>query len=122
MVAIGLNTGGKILTSYAENTDSVSRRVLNYPEKEKGILFNPDEMSNINTATMAIGQGIAVTPLQMVQAFGAVANHGTMMKPFVIKEIDNPDGSVFKKTEPQEVGQPSVAEVSRIISTIMLMK
>ena len=76
-------------------------------------------MSNINTATMAIGQGIAVTPLQMVQAFGAVANHGTMMKPFVIKEIDNPDGSVFKKTEPQEVGQPVSAEVSRIISTIM---
>ena len=55
----------------------------------------------------------------MVQAFGAVANHGTMMKPFVIKEIDNPDGSVFKKTEPKEVGQPVSAEVSRIISTIM---
>lgn len=119
MVAIGLNTGGKILTSYAEKYGFGKQTGIELPGEGEGILFNPDEMSNINTATMAIGQGIAVTPLQMVQAFGAVANHGTMMKPFVIKEIDNPDGSVFKKTEPQEVGQPVSAEVSRIISTIM---
>lgn len=119
MVAIGLNTGGKILTSYAEKYGFGKQTGIELPGEGEGILFNPDEMSNINTATMAIGQGIAVTPLQMVQAFGAVANHGTMMKPFVIKEIDNPDGSVFKKTEPQEVGQPISAEVSRIISTIM---
>ena len=119
MVAIGLNTGGKILTSYAEKYGFGKQTGIELPGEGEGILFNPDEMANINTATMAIGQGIAVTPLQMVQAFGAVANHGTMMKPFVIKEIDNPDGSVFKKTEPQEVGQPISAEVSRIISTIM---
>lgn len=119
MVAIGLNTGGKILTSYAEKYGFGKQTGIELPGEGEGILFNPDEMSNINTATMAIGQGIAVTPLQMVQAFGAVANHGTMMKPFVIKEIDNPDGSVFKKTEPQEVGQPVSAEVSKIISTIM---
>jgi len=119
MVAIGLNTGGKILTSYAEKYGFGKQTGIELPGEGEGILFNPDEMSNINTATMAIGQGIAVTPLQMVQAFGAVANHGTMMKPFVIKEIDNPDGSVFKKTEPQEVGQPISAEVIRIISTIM---
>ena len=119
MVAIGLNTGGKILTSYAEKYGFGKQTGIELPGEGEGILFNPDEMSNINTATMAIGQGIAVTPLQMVQAFGAIANHGTMMKPFVIKEIDNPDGSVFKKTEPQEVGQPISAEVSRIISTIM---
>ena len=119
MVAIGLNTGGKILTSYAEKYGFGKQTGIELPGEGEGILFNPDEMSNINTATMAIGQGIAVTPLQMVQAFGAVANHGTMMKPFVIKEIDNPDGSVFKKTEPKEVGQPVSAEVSRIISTIM---
>lgn len=119
MVAIGLNTGGKILTSYAEKYGFGKQTGIELPGEGEGILFNPDEMSSINTATMAIGQGIAVTPLQMVQAFGAVANHGTMMKPFVIKEIDNPDGSVFKKTEPKEVSQPVSAEVSRIISTIM---
>ena len=59
------------------------------------------------------------TPLQMVQAFGAIANGGHMMKPYVIKEIDNPDGSIYKKAEPTEVGQPVSADVSKTISKIM---
>lgn len=76
-------------------------------------------MSEVDEATMAIGQSIAVTPLQMVQAFGAIANGGHMMKPFIIKEIDNPDGSVYQKTEPQEVGRPIKEETASLISKIL---
>ena len=70
--------------------------------------------------TMSIGQGVAVTPLQMVQAFGGLANGGHMMKPFLIKEIDNPDGSIYKKTDPVEVSEPISPEVSRVVSDIMM--
>jgi cell division protein FtsI (penicillin-binding protein 3)/stage V sporulation protein D (sporulation-specific penicillin-binding protein) len=92
---------------------------IELPGEGAGILFNPDTMSRVDTAVMAIGQGTAVTPLQMVQAFGGLANGGHMMKPFIIKEIDNPDGSIYKKTEPQEAGQPISTETSRTISKYM---
>ena len=119
MVNIGLHTGGDILTSYAEKYGFGKPTGIELPGEGAGILFDPATMSNVDVATMSIGQGVAVTPLQMVQAFGGLANNGHMMKPFVIKEIDNPDGSVYQKTDPTEVGTPVSEEVSHIISQIM---
>ena len=54
-------------------------------------------------ATMAIGQSIAVTPLQLVTAMSAVANDGVLLKPHIIKQITNADGSVYKEYGREEV-------------------
>ncbi|ETJ43651.1 Penicillin-binding protein 2B, partial [human gut metagenome] len=71
-----------------------------------GILYNPEDMSKLDVATMSIGQGIAVTPLQMVRAFGALSNGGAMMKPHIIKSYSNSQGDVTSTTETSVVGQP----------------
>lgn len=76
-------------------------------------------MADIDTASMSIGQGIAVTPLQMVRAFGALANNGKMMKPHIIKSINNPDGSVYKEVQPEEVGQPVPENIAKTIDGIL---
>ncbi|MCH4187828.1 MAG: PASTA domain-containing protein [Megasphaera sp.] len=119
MAKVGLTTGGPTLVEYAKKFGFGQPTGIELPGEGAGILFNPDTMSRVDTAVMAIGQGTAVTPLQMVQAFGGLANGGHMMKPFIIKEIDNPDGSIYKKTEPQEAGQPISTETSRTISKYM---
>ena len=119
MVELGLTTGGKTLTEYAKRFGFGKSTGIELPGEQEGILFNPNEMSLVDTATMSFGQGIAVTPLQMVQAFGAFANKGHMMKPFLVKEIDNPDGSVYEKKDPQEVGQPIKEETAQTISKIL---
>lgn len=120
MANIALHTGGKTLTAYAKRFGFGKETGIDLPGEGTGILFNAATMSDVDTAIMGIGQGIAVTPLQMVQAFGALANGGRMMKPFVIKEIDNPDGSVYKKTTPTLVSTPikagTAAAISRILS------
>ena len=54
-------------------------------------------------ATMAIGHSIAVTPLQLVTAMSAVANDGVLLKPHIIKQITNADGSVYKEYGREEV-------------------
>lgn len=119
MAKVGLTTGGPTLVEYAKKYGFGQPTGIELPGEGAGILFDPADMSRVDTAVMAIGQGIAVTPLQMVQAFGGLANGGHMMKPFVIKEIDNPDGSIYKKTEPQEAGQPVSPETSHTISKYM---
>ena len=48
----------------------------------------------IYTATASYGQGITVTPLQMVSAYGALANGGALMQPYIVDEIRFPDGRV----------------------------
>ena len=119
MVHIAETAGGKLLTEYAHRFGFGSITGIELPGEQEGILFSPSTMSIVDTASMGIGQGIAVTPLQMVQAFSAIANDGHMMKPFIVKEIDNPDGSVYEKREPVEVGQPIKPETAEIISKFM---
>lgn len=106
MADIGLTVGPKILMDYVQKFGFGKPTGIELPGESDGILFDVNEMSDIDTASMSIGQGIAVTPLQMVQAFGAIANGGKMMKPHIIKSINNPDGSVYQATEDTEAGQP----------------
>lgn len=119
MAHIGLTTGPDILTQYVKAFGFGSPTGIELPGEGDGILFDPANMADIDTATMSIGQGIAVTPLQMVRAFGALANNGKMMKPHIIKSINNPDGSVYKETEITEVGQPIPPEVDKEIVNIL---
>lgn len=119
MAHIGLTTGPEILLKYIKAFGFGRKTGIDLPGEGAGILFNLNDMSDIDTATMSIGQGIAVTPLQMVQAFGALANGGVMMRPHIIKEIDNPDGTVYKKTEEVKAGEPISPEVDKEIVSIL---
>lgn len=56
------------------------------------------------TATAAFGQGITVTPLQITNAFAAIANGGTLMKPYIVKEVRYSDGKI-DKIKPQIINE-----------------
>ncbi|HEX6513569.1 MAG TPA: penicillin-binding protein 2 [Chloroflexota bacterium] len=63
-----------------------------------------------NLVTNAFGQGIAVTPMQLVTAVAAVANGGMLVKPHVVREIRGPEGSQrVGPTEVRRVLEPQVA-------------
>ena len=66
-------------------------------------VFNPDDMRDSDVATMAIGQSIAVTPLQLVTAMSAIANDGVLLKPHIVKTITNVDGSIYEEKGTTEV-------------------
>ena len=119
MVYLGTTTGGDILTDYVKRFGFGKASGIELPAEGDGILFDPKTMSKLDTATMSIGQGIAVTPLQMVQAFGALANGGKMMKPHIIKSIVNPDGSTFREAQDIEQGQPIPESIAKQITDIL---
>lgn len=119
MSYLGMTIGKETEIAYAHKFGFGQPTGIELPGEASGMLFDVNTMTPIDEATMAIGQGNAVTPLQMVQAFGAIANGGHMMKPYVIKEIDNPDGSVYKQFNATEVGQPISEEVSKTITDIL---
>lgn len=112
---VGLRTGGAVLTDYAKRFGFGQPTGIELPGEGEGILFNPDDMRDSDIATMSIGQSIAVTPLQMLQAYGALANGGKMMKPHVIASIVNPDGTTYQASQAEEVGQPITPEVDHTL-------
>jgi len=69
-------------------------------------------------ATNAYGQGIAVTPLQLATAIGAVANDGIMMQPYVVAERRYPDGWTVS-IPPRELGRPISSETAHTLTTLL---
>ena len=119
MAEIGTTTGADILSKYVRNYGFGSKTGIELPGEGDGILYEPDDMSTLDVATMSIGQGIAVTPLQMVRAFGAIANGGSMMKPHIIKSYSNVKGEVTSTTDPEVVGQPIPEDTAKTIADIL---
>ncbi|HQB50877.1 MAG TPA: penicillin-binding protein 2 [bacterium] len=74
---------------------------------------------DINMATASFGQGVNVTTLQMAMAFGALANEGKLMKPYLVKEIVNENGTRVT-TEPQFVRQVVSPESARTVGGMLV--
>ena len=100
---VGLRLGAHKLTEYAKLFGFGTPTGIELPGEESGLLFNPDDMRDSDTATMSIGQSIAVTPLQLVTAMSAIANDGVLLKPHIVKTITNADGSVYEEKGTTEV-------------------
>ena len=88
-------------------------------EEESSPLLRPErDWSEIDLATASFGQGIAVTPIQMVRAVAALANGGALMEPHVVAQIDDKGRSVSIK--PKKVRQVISPTTSRIITEMMV--
>lgn len=72
----------------------------------------------IDYATAAFGQGIAVTPIQMVTAFGSILNDGWLMKPHVVGRIRSDSGEE-RTIEPRKVRQVVTAKTSKTIRKML---
>ena len=61
---------------------------VDYPGETRGIVLPPDEWSGSTIGNVPIGQGIAVTPLQMAAAYGAIANGGVWLEPHLVERVE----------------------------------
>ncbi len=87
--------------------------------ESKGDLGNLKGNIDVNYHTASFGQGVNVTPIQMVQAYGAMANGGRMMKPYVVNARISGNGTVAE-TKPQEIGQPITVQTASTISAMLV--
>ena len=77
---------------------------------------------DIQFYTASFGQGITTTPIQMVQAYGAMANRGVMMKPQIISRIEHADGRIEER-EPEKVrqvlGEKASEDIGKMLRTVV---
>ena len=94
--------------------------------KVTGVTLNKELSGNVKftydveAATAGYGQGITVTPIQMLQAFTAVANEGMMIKPYLVSSVVSSNGDILEKYSRTEVGR--VASVKTIDKIKELMR
>lgn len=85
-----------------------SRLGVDFPGEGRGTVVAPGEVKygeTIRWANIGFGQGVAVTPLQLLTALSAVANDGILMRPRFVKEIRDSHGRRVERFEPEPLGR-----------------
>ncbi|MEX1142281.1 MAG: penicillin-binding protein 2 [Thermoleophilaceae bacterium] len=83
-VTIGLNLGIERFDKWVRRFGFGSTTGIQLPGESPGIVLKPEQYSGSSLGNMPIGQGIAVTPLQMAAAYSALANGGVYHRPHVV--------------------------------------
>ncbi len=84
-----------------------------------GITPAPKSWSRSSIINIPIGQGVAVTPIQLATAFSAIANNGLLMKPRLITHIDDADGKIIQSYDPEPVRQAISKETALEVRSVL---
>ena len=114
--------GPDIFGKYIKNFGFGEKTGIELEGESKGDiknLINEKKNKELVSATASFGQGIAVTPLQMISAFAAVADNGILLKPYIVKEIIRNDG-VKIVTQPIKIRQVISDKAAAILGGMMV--
>jgi cell division protein FtsI (penicillin-binding protein 3) len=76
------------LASWISRFGFGSKTGIDFPGESQGIVLPKDKWSGSTIGNVPIGQGIAVTPVQMASAYAAIANHGVWSRPHLVEHVD----------------------------------
>jgi cell division protein FtsI/penicillin-binding protein 2 len=102
---IGLRLGPKPFDKWIRNFGFGSPTGADLPGESPGIVLRPREYSGSSLGNMSIGQGLAVTPLQMAAGYSALANGGVYHHPHVIAGEDDEGRRVISERTSREVAK-----------------
>jgi len=111
--------GGDIFESYVKKFGFGKNTGIELQKETAGDISSLSKKAEVFRATASFGQGITVNPLQIVMAYAAIANGGTLKKPMSIDEIRHPDGSVEKRA-PQDVSQVLSPKTTRLVGAMLV--
>jgi cell division protein FtsI (penicillin-binding protein 3) len=95
------------------------RTGIELPGETPGIMRPVGSWARIDLAVHSFGQGVSVTPVQMAAAFGAIANGGVLMRPFVVRRIVDPSGAVVLENAPVAVRRVVSARAAATVTTLL---
>lgn len=115
-VVLGQRLGTETLYNYVRKYGYGSKTGIDLNGESTGILFKLDRMGPVETATTAFGQGISVTPLQQVRAVSAAVNGGELLKPYIVKTINEPEtNSVIVENTKEVIANVISSETSSLV-------
>jgi cell division protein FtsI (penicillin-binding protein 3) len=120
---IGNRVGAKRFDHYLRDFGFGRRSGILFPGETSGLVKNIVlARSPIDRATLAFGQGVSVTILQMTLALSAMGNDGVLMEPQLVKEVVSPQGIKVKEYPPQPIrrvlSQPTARQMLAIMETV----
>jgi len=100
-IKLGLLVGNDSMYDFAKRLGFGSRTGVDLPGESAGIFRPVNRWQPSSIGSIAIGQEVGVTPLQMATAYSVIANGGTWVKPHVVREMRSADGSIMFQAKPE---------------------
>ena len=116
---IGSRLGQERLYSYLRAFGFGSRSGIDLPGEVSGYMRDRSQWFAVDLATISFGQGVSVSALQLATAVSAVANGGTLMKPYLVEKIADENGTVLQQFSPQARQRVVSPETSRTVARMM---
>lgn len=118
-VEVGQRLGVDKYYKYLDTFGFTQPTGIDLPGEGKAIIQSKDKVGPVELATISYGQGISVTPLQLISAVAAIGNDGKLMKPRIVKELVDDSDNVVERFEPKMVRQVLSEKTSRELKVIM---
>jgi len=106
VVTVALGLGKEHISEWIRRFGFGRKTGIDFPGESAGIVVPPDRWSGSTIGNVPIGQGIAVTPLQMASAYAAVANGGEWVQPHLVAHVD---GEPAPRLHRRRVLSPTIA-------------
>ena len=119
IIKTAMSVGDARLFEYLRSFGFGEKTEIDLPGESTGILRDPSEWSSRSLASMAIGQEIAVTPIQLLTALSAIANGGWLLKPFVVSEVTDPEGNSVIERTPEVKRRPISHETAQTLNDLL---
>jgi cell division protein FtsI (penicillin-binding protein 3) len=114
-LALQLQRAG--LSDWIERFGFGRKTGIDFPGESHGIVLRPDEWSGSTIGNVPIGQGIAVTPIQMAAAYGAIANDGVWIAPHLVERVEG--GGRTEPGERRVLSERTAAQLTRMLRRVV---
>lgn len=118
-IEVGQRVGIDAFKKYFKAFGFRDKTGFDLPGEASGVFYTDEQFNVVELATASFGQGPKITPLQLITAVSAVANGGNLMKPHLVKQFTNEQGTVIKKVQPTVVRQIVSKETSEIVCELL---
>lgn len=98
---VGMSIGAKTFYSMERRFGFGVATDVGLPGESQDIVPSPDQWSDSSLATMSFGQGVSVTPISMARFYCAIANGGLLMRPRMLRAIDDGQGHPMYQYRPE---------------------
>lgn len=109
-VTLGQRIGKEKLFEYIRKFGFGNKTGIDLNGESDGILFKLDRVGPVELATTAFGQGVSVTPIQQITAVSAAINGGYLLKPYIVKSVNEPETNTVIKDNKKTVVRKVISE------------
>ncbi len=118
-VKAAMKLGAVKMHKYIRDFGFGSKTGIGLAGEINGIVPHPKNWSRSSIINIPIGQGVAVTPIQLTAAFAAIANNGMLMKPRILTHIADSEGKIIQSYDPEAVRQVISKETALQVRAVM---